>query len=99
MARLLSLFSALKRRVHQILFEESENPFAPFYRKRPIIHNVVLILGWASMIGIFVILLCPIMVWFLSVPYFVPGYVCFACVGLIVEVTLAVRHWSQTRGD
>jgi hypothetical protein len=99
MARLLSLFSALKRRVHQILFEESDHPFAPVRGKRRILHNALLIQGWAAMIGIFAILLAPIMVWFLSVPYLIPGYVCFACVGLIVEVTLAVSHKIQTRGD
>jgi uncharacterized membrane protein YdbT with pleckstrin-like domain len=93
MARLLSLFSALKRRVHQFLFEDSDHPYAPFHRKRPVLHNALVTQGWIALIGIFAILLAPIMLWCLSVPYFVISYVGFAFMGFTVTCVLRVKHW------
>jgi hypothetical protein len=98
MARLLTLFSALKQRVHQVLFEESDHPLAPFHRKRPALHNALLIQGWVALIGIFAILLAPIMLWCLSVPYFVVGYITVAFMGFAVSCVLRVKHWLARRG-
>jgi hypothetical protein len=98
MSKLLTLFSAVKQHVHNALFETSDHPFAPVRGKRRILHNALLIQGWVALIGIFAILLAPIMLWCLSVPYFVVGYITLAFMGFAVSCVLRVKHWLAGRG-
>jgi hypothetical protein len=51
----------------------------PLFSRR-LLHNAFLIQVWAATVGIVAILLCPLAMWLIQIPYFVLGYLVSAFV-------------------
>jgi hypothetical protein len=94
MSKLLTLFSALKRKVHRVLLEDSDHPLAPESvraKPRPMIHNANIIKSILSLTGVFMILLVPIIMWLITLPYFGYGYLCFVGTVSVLWIVASIR--------
>ena len=74
-------------RLHRILLEESDDSQAPAeFRSKPRrqLHNAFLIQSWAALTGIVSIAIIPVIVWLITIPYFVIGYLVWCAVTAVL---------------
>lgn len=65
------------RWAHFVLYEECDDPRAPNVKVRKQLHNAHLIQMWAAMAGIVTVGSIPFIMFFLTLPYFIPCYLGF----------------------
>jgi hypothetical protein len=95
-SKVLSLFSSFKRRLHKFLFVSSSDPHAPTWARakhRTRLDNAVLIQVWAASLGIISILLAPLTIWLITLPYFVITYLCWCATVSIIWIV--ARHYIK----
>lgn len=91
MAKKPSLFSRFHRWIHRVLLEASDDPRAPadkHSRSKKQLHNAFLIQLWAALIGIMTVLLVPVILLLITIPYFVISYT-VTCVVVAVAWSIA----------
>lgn len=57
--------------LRRILFENSDNPLAPNFKRRFLFNNYYIILSLVSLLGIGLIAMIPVMMFLITVPYFI----------------------------